>query len=59
MPTPSLILTIAPEGRTMQVSLRDSSGVQGPAIVSVDLDSKLAAFVAAMQAIARQQIHRA
>jgi hypothetical protein len=60
MPTPTMILTIAPDrgGKTaMWVSLRAADGTQAPPqAVAVDQDYRLASFVAAMQAIARQQL---
>ena len=64
MPAPTqLILTIAPDrdGKTtMQVSLRGADGTPAgpPREISVDLDRRLAGFVTALQAIARQQVDR-
>ena len=60
-PTSRLILTIAPHrgGKaTMVVSLHDSCGAPmgPPREISVDLDRRLAALVAALQAFAGQQL---
>jgi hypothetical protein len=62
MPTPSppapaqLVLTIMPDG-SMLVSLRYADGTQAPArTIAVDLDWRLAAFVASAQAFARQHL---
>ena len=60
MPTHQLILTIAPErdGKVaLWVSLRGADGTRWPPRkVSVDLDRRLAGFVATMQAFARQKL---
>ena len=61
MPAPALTITVAPDrnGRRaiLWVSLRDADGTQAPPRkISVDMDSRLAGFIAAMQAIARQQL---
>ena len=59
MSTPQPILTIIPGGRTVLVSLRAADGTQAlPREIAVDLDWRLAAFVAAVQAIAGQQLAR-
>ena len=56
MPTPQLINTIAPD--TMLVSVRRADGTQvgSPRTISVDLDGRLAGFVADMQELARRQL---
>jgi hypothetical protein len=60
MPTPTFILTIAPDrnGKAgLWASFRDADGTQTPPRkVSVDLDRRLAGFVATMQAFARQKL---
>ena len=51
-----LVLTITPDGH-MLVSVRAADGTQSPPQrLSVDLDYRLAAFVANMQALARQHL---
>ena len=46
--------------RSILVALRQADGTQAPPrTVTVDLDGRLAAFVAAVQAIAGQQLDRA
>ena len=53
---PQLTITIASD-RTLFVSLCDANGTQSsPRMLPGDLDWRLGAFVAAMQAIARQQL---
>jgi hypothetical protein len=60
MPAPTLTLTVAPDrdGKaTLLVSLRNADGTQGPSRkLFVDLDGRLAGFIAAAQAIARRQL---
>ena len=60
MPTPRLVLTIAPERNgktTLLVSLRNADGTASlPRAISVDHDGRLGAFVAAVQAIVGQQL---
>jgi hypothetical protein len=60
MSTSSLIITIAPDRdgkHAISVSLRNADGTVGPPQrISVDQDHRIAAFVAAMQAIAGQQV---
>ena len=63
MPTPpsaapaQLILTVAPDGRTIFVSARGADGRQSPSrAIAVDQDGRLGAFVANVRAIAQQHL---
>lgn len=57
MPAPTLILTIAPDGHTLSVTLRQENGTLAgpPRVIAVNSNYRLAAFVAAVQEIAGQQ----
>ena len=57
MPVATLVLTTGPNGHTILVTMRNTNGTLGPARkIPVDQGGRLAAFVAAIEAIARQQL---